>query len=705
MCRINLSIIYNRVALLSIIQLLVLCVIVQAQNVEFDKKNFSKDDKKLFKEANKELKEGDEYFEIYRFTTALSHYKKAHNFNPNNALLNYKVGKCYLRTVKKIKSIPYLEKAFSLNPNVDPELRYLMGEAYQYNYEFDRAITEYKAYRNNMGITDPKVTKERIIWVNKRIKECETGKELVGKPVRVFIDNLSQVNSPYPEYSPLISADESIMMFTSRRNNTTGGTMDNVSDFQYFEDVYVSYKVDGEWIAPVNLGPPINTMEHDATVGLSPDGQSLFVYRFKMNDGGDIYQCELNGDNWSKPKHLGKNINTDYHESSACFSNDGRTMYFVTDKPEGAMGGRDMYVARLDNPDAKIGSKKRWGSAFNLSTSLNTQYDEEGVFMHPDGKTLYFSSKGHGTMGGYDIFKSVKTDGEWSDPVNMGYPINTPDDDVFFVMSASGKHGYYASIKNDGKGEKDIYQITFLGPEKQPVLNTEDNLLSSLANPVSEIVIEEAVEIKTVSLTLLKGTVKDAITLDPVEAFIELVDNAEGKVIANFKSNAKTGKYLVSLPAGKNYGISVSAEDYLFHSENFEIPETSGYTEIVKEILLKKIAVGSKIILKNIFFDFDQATLRDESTSELERLTDLLNEVSTLKIEISGHTDNKGSDQYNQKLSERRAKSVVDYLIAKGIDKSRLVYRGAGEAEPVAPNDTEEGMQMNRRTEFKVLEK
>jgi outer membrane protein OmpA-like peptidoglycan-associated protein len=674
------------------------------QDVQFDKKNF-KDNKKMFKEANKELRVGDDYFAIDRFTPALDHYKNAQSFNPDNALLNYKLGKCYLRTINKVKSIPYLEKAFKLNPAVDPEVRYLLGEAYQLNYEFDRAITEFKAYRSNMGLGDPREAKERIVWVTKKIEECKTGKVLVANPVRVFIDNLSQVNSPYPEYSPLISADESVMIFTSRRNTTTGGTKDISSDFQYFEDVYVSYNVDGDWIAPVNIGPPINTMEHDATVGLSPDGQSLFVYRFKMNDGGDIYQCELSGDSWSKPKHLNKNINTDYHESSACFNNDGRTMYFVSDKEEGAMGGRDMYVARLDNPDAKIGSKKRWGSAFSLSTILNTPYDEEGVFMHPDGKTLYFSSKGHQTMGGYDIFKAVYEDGMWSEPENMGYPINTPDDDVFFVMSASGKHGYYSSIKKEGKGEKDIYKITFLGPEKQPVLNTEDNLLASLSHPVSETVIEEAVEIKTVALTILKGTVKDAITLEPLESMIDLVDNEENKVIANFKSNSKTGKYLVSLPAGKNYGIAVSAENYLFHSENFDIPLASGYAEIVKDVLLKKIAVGSKIVLKNIFFDFDQATLRDESMSELGRLYELLVEVPTLKIEISGHTDSKGSDPYNQKLSEKRAKSVVDYLIGKGISKSRLTYRGAGEAEPVATNDTEEGMQMNRRTEFKVLEK
>jgi len=677
-----------------------------AQNVEFDKKNFSKDDKKLFKEARAELKKGNDYYEVYRYSTALEHYKAAQAFNPDNAELNYKVGKCYLKTMTKVKGIPYLEKVLKLNPMVEPDIRYLLGQGYHLNYEFDRAIEEYKAYRSNPGVEADQVT-ATMAAVSKKIEECLMGKKLVAEPARVFIDNLKVINSPYPEYSPLISADESIMIFTSRRSNTTGGGKDEGSDFQYYEDVYISYQNDGQWSAPVNVGKPINTDVHDATVGLSPDGQSLFVYRYQMSDLGDIYQCALQGENWSKPKRLGKNINDNKaHESSACFSNDGRTMFFVSDKEEGGMGGRDIYRSTLDNPDAKVGSKKRWGSAFNLSTTLNTKYDEEGVFMHPDGKTLYFSSKGHETMGGYDIFKAVKDEnGTWGKPMNLGYPINTPDDDVFFVMSASGKHGYYSSIKNDGMGEKDIYRVTFLGPEKPPVLNNEDNLLASLTNPVSETVIEEVIEIRTVALTILKGTVTDALSLQKLEAGIELIDNEKNKVIANFKSNAKTGKYLVSLPAGKNYGLAVKAKGYLFHSENFDIPKTAGYSEVIKDIALKKVAVGSKIVLKNIFFAFDKATLRDESTSELERLTKLLNDVPTLKIEISGHTDSKGADVYNQKLSERRAHAVVDYLVAAGIVKDRLTYKGVGEAEPVATNDTDEGRQENRRTEFKVIAK
>ncbi|MBL4654957.1 MAG: OmpA family protein, partial [Bacteroidia bacterium] len=394
---------------------------------------------------------------------------------------------------------------------------------------------------------------------------------------------------------------------------------------------------------------------------------------------------------------LPKTINTKHREPSACFSYDGKTIYFVSNKP-GGYGGRDIYKSTLDK-------KGKWGKSQNLGAVINSPYDEEGIFMQSDGKTFYFSSKGHTTMGGYDIFKSLLVDGKWTEPENLGYPVNTPDDDVYFVISASGKHGYYASAKKGGVGEKDIYMITFLGPEKPLVLNTEDNLLASITTTISEALIEPVVEVKTSSITILKGVVQDAVTQKVLEAEIEIVDNDIGEVIASFASNSKTGKYLITLPSGKNYGIAVKAEGYLFHSENFDIKLSTEYQEIIKNVDLKRIAVGSNIVLRNIFFDFDKATLRPESKAELLRLIKLLNDVSSMRIEISGHTDSRGSDEYNEKLSHSRAKSVVDYLIKEGIKSSRLEYKGYGESQPLATNDTEEGRQFNRRTEFKILSK
>jgi outer membrane protein OmpA-like peptidoglycan-associated protein len=274
---------------------------------------------------------------------------------------------------------------------------------------------------------------------------------------------------------------------------------------------------------------------------------------------------------------------------------------------------------------------------------------------------------------------------------------------VFFVLSASGRRGYYSSFRADGQGEKDIYTITFLGPEKPLQLNNEDNLIASLVAPVKTTVIEPKVEVAKAKTTILKGTITDAITQKPIEADIELIDNVKNQTLAVFKSNAATGKYLVSLPSGKNYGIAVKAEGYLFHSENFDLPDTADYNEVVKDIQLKNVAVGSKIVLRNIFFDFGKYTLRPESTNELERLIKLLNDIPSMRIEISGHTDNRGSAELNQKLSENRAKAVVDYLVAKGINPSRLEYKGYGKDQPIATNDTEAGRQENRRTEFKIL--
>jgi outer membrane protein OmpA-like peptidoglycan-associated protein len=308
-------------------------------------------------------------------------------------------------------------------------------------------------------------------------------------------------------------------------------------------------------------------------------------------------------------------------------------------------------------------------------------------------------------MGGFDIFKSVLDNGRWSKPENLGYPINTPDDDLFFTLSASGKHGYFSSARAGGKGGQDLYMITFLGAEKNVIGNSEDFLIAYHSNPISEKVIEAAVELPTSNLTLLKGIIRDEKTKNPLEAIINVFDNSKNIVIAVLASNSKTGRFLVALPSGVNYGISVKADDYLFHSENFDIPAATGYQEVEKEIDMKKVDIGSTIVLRNIFFDFGKSTLRPESIYELTEVVNLLNEMPKLKIELSGHTDNRGSASFNQKLSEDRAKVVVDYLISKGISASRLTYKGYGMEQPIADNDTEEGRQQNRRTEFKIIEK
>lgn len=664
-------------------------MMLRAQNVEFDKRNFP-NDKKGLKQALEDIKKGDGYFERGKgmYLDALNFYLKANAFNPNNASLNYKIGVCYT-VLDKEKSLKHLKIAEELNPYCAEDLYYQLGNAYHLNHEFELAIEKYKAYKNKLT---PRQYNEVAPALNKKIAECEVGMELIKKPTKVFIDNLgASINTMYPEYCPIINADESMMIFTSRRDNTTGGKRDP-QDGKYYEDILIADRVGDGWKVS-NPGKPLNSDLHDATVGLSPDGQTLYVY--KGENGGDLYECVLKGTEWGKPKRLDKTINTKYHESSASLGPDGRTLYFVSDR-EGGVGGRDIYVSYMDK-------KGNWDEPINLK-ELNTIYDEEAVFIHPDGRTLYFSSKGHKTMGGFDIFKSVYENGKWSEPVNVGYPINTADDDVFFSISASGQHAYMSSARAGGLGEQDIFLITFL-LEKPLSTSSEDNLIAWRTEPVSETVMENTIDVITASLTLLKGKVLDDDTKNPVEASIVLTDNNTGEQLATFTSNSATGKYLVSLPSGKNYGIAVSADGYLFHSENFDIPNAAAYQEIEKDIYLKKVEVGKEIVLRNIFFDFNKATLRPESKYELERLAKLMNENPTLKIEISGHTDNIGSAAYNKTLSEQRAKSVVDYLIGVGIAANRMTYVGYGFDKPIASNDTEEGRQLNRRTEFKIISK
>ena len=631
---------------------------------------WGQNEKKALKNANIAL-------EYEEWQEAIPYLEEAIRYNPNNPSSRYLLGKCLYLTQKRKRAAQELEKAYRLDKEADPELPFYYAKALHYIMEFDEAIVMYKSAQ-----TYTKMDSERYQEIAKRIDQCEYGKELVAHPVNAKIINAGpSINTRYREHSPVISADESVMLFTSVRPGNVG-TKGGVSTT---EDIYSTDRI-GEkaWSQPKNLGKNVNTRDHDASIGLSADGQKLFIYKNPPGNG-DIFECELKGTEWSKPKSLGANINTRYFEETVSISSDGKTIYFTSEKP-GGFGETDIYKSTLDE-------EGNWTEPENLGETINTADRDESPFIHPNGKTLYFSSRGHRTMGSHDIFKSnLQEDGTWSKPENLGHPINTPGDDIYFVIAASGKHGYYSSMKEGGYGDSDIYMVD-LSPPK-PVVTVIEEETTEVTEPV----------IVANPLTILKGKVTDAVTQDPVEAAIKVIDNEKNEVISEFFSNSATGKYLVSLPSGKNYGISVESEGYLFHSENFDIPPTTDFQEITKDVSLKKIQIGSSIVLRNIFFDHDKATLRKESVAELERLIQLLKDLPKLKIEIAGHTDNSGSDSYNLKLSQRRAKSVVDFLIDKGIAQGRLTAKGYGEGKPIDTNETEEGRQKNRRTEFTILE-
>ncbi len=633
------------------------------QNVDFEKSNF-KGNKNYGKAYNSFL-DGRDYYDQGVYNIALNYFLPAHKFNPDNAELNFMIGDCYLHSIYKDKALEYLKKSWELDPEFSKEIYFLIAEAYQFNYKFREAKKEYYEFKISLS---PNALYEWTDKIKKKMTECNNGIVLMANPTGGMVVNLKKINSEASEYGPIITADGKTMYFTSRREGSTGGKED-LNDFQPFEDIYVTHKEGYQWQEPENIGPPINTATHDATVGISPDGQELYIYRGNVN-GGDIFTSTLYGSDWSEPVALPAPINSPAHENSASLSYDNKTLYFVSDR-EGGYGGRDIYVVSRDEHGI-------WGEVKNIGNRINTKYDEDGVFIHPDGKTLYFSSKGHNTMGGYDIFYSVKDkNGNWTEPKNMGFPINSPDDDVFFVVTADGQQGYYSSVRKNGTGGKDIFVINF----STGIEDKSDK-----------------------ELTLVQGKITDNQD-NPVQADIEIYDVDADKSIGNYHSNEKTGEYLISLPAGKNYAMFVNKDDYLFYTENFNTTKKFDFEKVTKNIKLQPLQVDAKTILKNIYFDYAKAILKEESFSTLNRVVKFMNDNPNIKMEISGHTDNVSSLATNQPLSENRAKAVMNYLIKNGIDASRLTSKGYADKFPVTDNNTEEGKAQNRRVELKIIEK
>ncbi|HZH87293.1 MAG TPA: OmpA family protein [Brumimicrobium sp.] len=678
---------------------LLLSGFISAQNVDFKRGNF-KDDVDGFKVATDAISKGEPFFQegslaVFEvrdpklaFKKALIEFEKAQKFNPNNALNNYRVGVCYIHSTSPYKAISYLKKAYELDPTCDPFLYYYHGNAMQLEGEYDKALDSYKKFEDNYRKSD-----NFNKFVSMRKRETGYAQKYKSNPVRCWVDNVKELNTEYDEIAPTITTDGAEIIFSSNRPNNN--KPNEIGDYDY--DVYISYNDEGTWQKAKPIPGSVNTSLDDIVNNLAYDGTKLLLH--KDNEGQtDIYESVLNGANWSFPEILPHQISSSRtNDMYASYSHDGYNITFARGNENNTKGTNIM----TSGMQSKM--QQNYGTA-SLIGQVSSNFNDGPVYMHIDGRTMYIASQGHESIGGYDIFVSYRTQGSWSPPVNMGYPINTPYDDFFFASTANGKFAYISSNRPEGAGGFDIYKVTFWGEPKNPIVDVEDYLLASIAKPIKDPQIEDVVSINKVSLTVFKGKTIDALTSKAVESSIEITDNKTGQVIERFTTNSATGKFLLSLTAGKNYGIAVKADGYLFHSENFDIPDGSEYNLINKTIELKNIAVGSKIALRNIFFDIGKATLRSESNAELDRLLSLLKDVPSLKVEISGHTDNTGSASINDKLSQDRAEAVVVYLKNKGISAGRLTAKGYGSSKPVATNNSNEGRQENRRTEFEIIE-
>jgi len=490
------------------------------------------------------------------------------------------------------------------------------------------------------------------------------------KPFRpVVVEGISTIEN---EYLPIISPDGQIALYT-REIKLLPARNELVQRSGFKERfMYSNQSFDGTFEAGEEMPEPFNVFDNEGGATLTADNNRLYYTVCQRTKGAylncDIFYSDNAYEDWSSIQSIGKAINQpDSWESQPSISADGKTLYFVSDR-SGGYGGYDIYQSVMDDNGV-------WGAPENLGKLINTNGNEKAPFIHSDSKTLYFSSDGRVGMGGYDIFYSrLQDDRTWKKPVNIGYPINSADDDVGFFVSTDGKYGYFCSNKLEGKGGWDLYSFE-LYDEARPE-----------------------------KILFLKGTLKDEGTQEPVRARIEL-KNIETRKISEIPLDTLTGKYLAIAPFTSDYVMTFKKEGYVFESRYLSQEDTILEKPAQVDVEIKPIEIGKSYVIRDIYFSFNSFELTSESTPMLDELVRFMEENPTIRIEIQGHTDNIGKDADNQVLSERRAGAVYHYLIEKGISAGRLSFKGYGESMPVAGNDTEEGRSKNRRTVFVVVEK
>jgi outer membrane protein OmpA-like peptidoglycan-associated protein/Tol biopolymer transport system component len=604
----------------------------------------------LVKKAQSSYDDAQQFVRQNIFDEALKNLNLAVTLDPKFQKAYLQLGDIYrrLRIIDKAKE--NYRKAIAAAPVEDFSLYYTLAETELQTGDYEQAKRNFELFlQKNVN-----VDKKYIDKAQKYINDCNFSIAAIKNPVPYEPFNMGYyINSEYRDYFPALTADGQTIIFT---RNIKGN-----------EDFYTSTKKNNEWQKAVPLSDNINTPNYnEGAQSISPDGRYLFFTGCNRPDGlgrCDIYVCKKEGNDWSKPLNLGDIVNSENWESQPSISPDGSTLYFLSNRP-GGYGGYDIWKSSLDDDG-------HWTAPINLGPNVNTPYDEAAPFIHADGKTLYFSSDGWPGLGNKDIFYSrLQEDGTFSKAVNLGYPINTFNDEFGFIVSADGKEGLFSSDLKGGFGDVDIYRFKL--PEA----------------------------LKPLPVTYVKGIIKDKETKETLEASVLIINLNKQEAAYNEYTDKATGDFMAVMPTDEKYSFNVMANGYMLYSKHFDIKNSDANKPLEFEILLDKINVGSNVMLNNVFFDTNKYELLPASLIELNLLTELIKSHPNIVIEIQGHTDDVGDVKANQKLSENRAKAVYDFLIKNGIESKQLTFKGYGESKPKFDNTTQEGRQLNRRTEF-----
>lgn len=548
------------------------------------------------------------------------------------------------------------EKVKLLKADYWQEVDFQLGICYMNLGRYDKAKASLSAF-----MSMPKIPAQSRMLSEKMIADCDFATGAMQHPVPFSPQNLGRgVNTPDDESMPSLTADGKYLYFT--RHFGEGIYQD--------EDIFMSIATSAGFAPATSIGSAINTEQYiEGAQNISANGKYLFFTGSGRPDAlgsADIYMSRKVGDQWERANNLGSPVNTPGYETQPCISADGKKLFYAGIRANG-LGGTDIYYSSL-NPDGT------WSQPLNLGSTVNTMYDEMRPFIHADGRTLYFSSRGHRGFGNFDIYVTrLRDDGSWSEPENLCYPINTAGDELGMFVTADGSTAFYASEQKDSYGQMDIYRFD----------------MPAAARPAYT--------------SYIKGNVFDSESREPIATQIQVYDLETGKLYTSMSGDKITGQFLSTLPAGKDYGVEVMKDGYLFYSHNISLKDVTGGAPFVLDIPLKKIRVGEKMVLNNIFFNTEQYELKRESNAELDVVVKMMQKNPGMKMEVSGHTDNSGDERRNQALSENRAKAVYEYLLSKGVEDFRLTYKGYASTRPVAPNDTPENKAKNRRTELAVM--